>query len=166
MEKQATGISEFQPNSLPSAISCWRVDEHEEDRDAPLPTGSDAHASGRFTAINDTRRHPSDSPTGAHRHTPSAPDARTCPYRPHPGNSQGVRHFAESSDSKYCGTTLDNYESYAADVGARNYLHYPTAGVTGLRGSNLVLSPDEERFSLEPSGFESFEVNLQSESLQ
>jgi hypothetical protein len=45
-------------------------------------------------------------------------------------------------------------------------LHYPTAGVIGFSGSSLVLSPDEERFSLEPSGYESFEVDLQAEFLQ
>lgn len=76
-----------------------------------------------------------------------------------------VKRFAVSKDSKYCGLTMNNYESYAVDTEARRYLHYPTAGVTGFIGSSLVLSPDEERFSLEPSGHEPFEVDLQSELL-
>jgi len=76
-----------------------------------------------------------------------------------------VRRFAVSPDSNYCALTMTNYESYAVDIKERRYLHYPTAGVTAFNGSSLVLSPDEERFSLEPSGHESFEVDLRSELL-
>jgi hypothetical protein len=82
------------------------------------------------------------------------------------GGVLDVRRFAVSADSRYCGLTLNNYESYAVDLAIGNYLHYPTAGVIGFSGSSLVLSPDEERFSLEPSGYESFEVDLQAEFLQ
>lgn len=80
-------------------------------------------------------------------------------------NLDDVKRYAVSSNSRYCGLTMNNYESYAVDLEARHYLHYPNAGVSGFNENHLVLSPDEERFSLEPTGYESFEVDLHCASL-
>jgi hypothetical protein len=76
-----------------------------------------------------------------------------------------IRRYAVSASSRYCALTLNNYESYVVDVELKRYAHYPKAGISGFSEDSLLLSPDEERFSLEPSGHDSFEVDLQSNSV-
>ena len=73
---------------------------------------------------------------------------------------QAVRRYACSADGRFCALMLDDYRSYAVDLQRQRYVSFPTAGVCGFSDEGLVLSPDEERFSLELSGFESFTVDL------
>lgn len=82
------------------------------------------------------------------------------------GGVLDVDRWAVSSNARYCALTLKNYESYAVDLHACAYLHWPNAGVVGFSGCSVELSPDEERFSLEPSGHESFEIDLSSDQIR
>lgn len=77
----------------------------------------------------------------------------------------GIRRYAVSASNRYCAMTLNNYESYVIDVETKRYAHYPTAGVNGFNGDSLMLSPDDERFSAESSGYGDFEVDLQSDAV-
>jgi len=79
--------------------------------------------------------------------------------------TQAVRRYACSADGRFCALTLDDYCSYAVDLQRQRYVPFPTSGVCGFSDEGLVLSPDEERFSLELSGFESFTVDLARDEL-
>lgn len=81
------------------------------------------------------------------------------------GQVSDVRRHATSSDRAFCALVLSNHESHVVNLRARTHAHFPNAGVVGFVGHHLVLSPDEERFSLEPSGFESFQVDLDDDQL-
>ena len=78
---------------------------------------------------------------------------------------QAVRRYACLADGRFCALTLDDYRSYAVDLQRQCYVSFPNAGVCGFSDDGLVLSPDEERFSLEPSGFDSFTVDLAGDEL-
>ena len=81
------------------------------------------------------------------------------------GPVSDVRRHAISSDRAFCALVLGNFESHVVNLRERTHAHFPNAGVVGFVGLHLVLSPDEERFSLEPSGFESFQVDLHGDQL-
>ncbi len=78
---------------------------------------------------------------------------------------EGVRRYAISADKRFCALTMENYESFVVDLKLARYQHIPTAGVTGFIGSKLVLSPDDERFSLGPT-YSSYELDLLTDPVE
>lgn len=81
------------------------------------------------------------------------------------GDAAGAPRFVLSPEHRYCAMTLANHESWVVDLERGRHAHYPAAGVAAMTGHRLLLEPDAVRFSLEPTGDEAFEVDLQADDL-